>query len=764
MKNKYDIFYTTGGKRWFEALPIGNGRLGGMVYGDICEKIDLSESTCYSGKVEECNNPNAKEYFPKVKEEMLKRNYKQAAEDAKNIAGEYVNYGTNLPLGDITFDFDHKIEDVIDYQRGLSFTEAATETVYTYQGITYKRRAFATNVDEVIAVEFTANQNGAITFVSEFHGGKNPHTVKGEFQNFKAENNYLILDGKAYETIHTNEECGVSYCEMAYFHLIGGSIEFLENKVMVKDADSVVVYIAIHSDFFGGNPEESCKETIAQVKDKEVQDLFASHKQDFSNLLGRVDLYLEGKDYGNLPTNERLEQVKQGVSDDYNLITTMFQYARYLLISSSRENSPLPTHLQGVWNDNVACRIGWTCDMHLDINTQMNYWPAEITNLSECAKPLFDWVYDILLPSGQHTAKASYDCEGFVAHTVSNPWGFTAPGRAVYWGFHVTGGAWITTHMWQHYLYTGDKKFLQDICYPMLKENCKFFVDYMVKDPVTGYYVTPLSHSPENAYYVEGGQASVAVMPTCDIVILNEIFGEYIEASRVLKIEEKLIEQVIEIKNNMPPFQIGKDGRVQEWMEELEETDRNHRHTTHLMGLHPFHSITPDNEELAKACEKSIEARMTPYEKWEDTGWARSMIMCYYARLWEGDKAYYHIQEMIGKITETNLFVIHPPTAGADSNVYELDGNTGLCTCIAEMLLQSYDGTLHLLPAIPKEWVKGHIKGMKAVNDLTVDIYMEDNQLEKAVITGAANQMVSIRYEGQVYEEMLNSEGTLVFE
>ncbi|MFI3214210.1 MAG: glycoside hydrolase family 95 protein [Eubacteriales bacterium] len=756
MKNRYDIFYTTGGKRWFDALPVGNGRLGAMVYGDLIEKIDLSESTCYSGKVEECNNPNALEYFPKVKEKMLQRSYKEAAEVAKNVAGTYENYGTNLPLGNITFDFYHNTENVTNYKRGLCFAEAMTEVTYTYEGITYQRNVIATNVDDITAIRFCADKKGAISFTSTFDGGKNPHQVKQQ-------ENMLVLNGNAYETVHTKEVCGVSYCEMAEFALEGGTIEFANGKAMVKDADCVTIYIAIHSDFLGGDAEELCLDTMKHVKGIQFQDMLDKHQADFKQLLERVDFYLEGADYSQLPTDQRLEQIKNGEMQDFNLITTMYQYARYLLISSSRENSPLPTHLQGVWNDNVACRIGWTCDMHLDINTQMNYWPAEITNLSECTKPLFDWVYNMLLPSGQHTAKTSYDCEGFVAHTVSNPWGFTAPGRAVYWGFHMTGGAWITSHMWQHYLYTLDQEFLQNLCYPMLKENCKFFADYMVKDPVTGYMVTPLSHSPENAYYVEDGQASVAVMPTCDIVILDALFASYLEAIKVLGIEEPLKEQVEAIKANMPPLEIGTDGRLKEWMEELVETDRNHRHTTHLMGLHPFHCITPENEGLAKACEKSIEARMTPYEKWEDTGWARSMIMCYYARLWQGDQAYFHVLEMIRRITDTNLFVIHPPTAGADSNVYELDGNTGLCTCLTEMLFQSYDGILYLLPAIPKEWKTGHIKGLKAVNGFTVDIYIADNQLEKAVIVGEVNKEVMIRYNGQKYIQKTDQRGELVF-
>lgn len=788
MSTQYDIWYNKEGERWFEGLPLGNGRLGAMVYGGLTtESIDLSESTCYSGQVEETNNPESKEYYPLAKEAMFKRDYKAAVEYATHMTGSRANYGTNLPLGNIQFAFDHNKDEIENYVRGLTFQDGLASASYDYQGIHFTREFFCTNVDQVIGMKFSADTKGAITFKATFHGGENPHQVLSEGTD-------LILKGQSIEPKHTVDDCGVDYIERATFLPTGGTITATDGITTITGADEVIVYIAIHTDYLNkfpttstscncttgscgcasdedccngthhqkACPEQECILTLTKICGKSYPQVLAQHIEDFSSFMARVDFQLDGADYGKLPTDERLINFKNGTEDDFNLFTTMFQYARYLLLSSSRENSPLPTHLQGVWNDNVACRIGWTCDMHLDINTQMNYWPAQTTNLSECTKPLFDWLYYNLLPSGQHSARMSYDCDGFVAHTVSNPWGFTAPGAAVYWGFHMTGGAWITTHMWEHYKYTLDKDFLTNMAYPMMKENCKFFVDYLEIDPQTGYYVTPLSHSPENNYFIDEVRYSIALMPTCDIAILTELFETTIEAAKTLGVDTDFAEKLQEIKANFPPYQITSDGRLQEWMEEYKEAQPNHRHTTQLLGLYPFHSITPElTPELAQAAKKSIQGRLTPYSNWEDTGWARSMLMCYSARLWDEEASYFHVTEMMKRITETNLFVIHPPTAGATSNVYELDGNTGLCACMAEMLLQSYDDTLHLLPALPKEWKDGHIKGLKARNSLTVDIYFNNNQITKAIIQGTPEQELRIKHKEQVLVKNIPATGTL---
>ncbi len=753
---KQDLWYNTSGKNWFGALPIGNGRMGGMVYGGIkCERIDLSEVTCYSGRVENANNPNAKRAFSLAKKAMLERDYETAAKYAEDITGSRENYGTNLPLGTLYLDFEHDQEETCNYKRGLNFETATTTTSYEHKGVCYTRQCFASNIHNVIVVKITANKANSINFKAFFDGGKNPNYVK-------VEGDTLILRGKAFETRHTKEQCGVKYCEMVKINIDGGWVEDEGWNLKVKNANSAIVYIVIRSNYEKQIPVLACEIDLELVKNKSVESIYDEHVTDFSSYYNRAEFELKNKiDYHYLPTNERLEQVKNGV-EDLSLYTTMFDYARYLLISSSRENSPLPTHLQGVWNDNVACRIGWTCDMHLDINTQMNYWHAHSTNLAECTQPLSNWVHNCLLPSGKISAKQSYNCDGFVAHTVSNPWGFTAPGAAVYWGFHVTGGAWIATHLWQHYAYTLDEEFLHDTAYEVLKQACVFFTQYMVKDPQTGYYVTPLSHSPENNYRINGKEYSIALMPTCDIAILTEVFENFLNANEIIKGDEELVQKVKELKENMPPYQIGKDGRLQEWLEEFEECQPNHRHTTHMLGLHPFGSITPEKTpELAKACEKSMQARMTPYELWEDTGWARSMLMAYSARLWDGEGAWFHVQEMLKRITQKNLFVIHPPTAGATSDVYELDGNTGLGSCLAEMLLQSYDETIHLLPALPKAWQEGHVTGLKAKNNHTVDIYFKDNKLYKAVIKTRKGTSVNVRYNGKTIAKIADAKGEI---
>lgn len=751
--NKKAIWYEKAASRWFEALPVGNGRLGGMVYGGIAqERIDLTESTCYSGKVEEGNKDTASTFVPKVREALCKRDFHKAEELSNKVTGIRDNYGTHLPMGSLNIAFDVSEKDASNYKRSLDLDKSITQVTFNMGDVHYKREIFASNPDQVITIKLSSSKEKKLGFVISYDGEQRPHQVISDGID-------IMLTGRAIEERHTKENCGVSYSVCTRVLIQDGSMTNSDGVLIVTNATQAILYIAMHTTFNHNDANKLCMDQITAAQKKGYSKILDEHIRDYSKLFSRVDFDLACENQLNIPTDKRLEKVKKGV-EDHGLTALMFHYARYLLISSSRENSPLPAHLQGVWNDNVACNIGWTCDMHLDINTQMNYWPAQTTNLSECTKPLFDWIENTLVPSGRQTAKKSYACKGWVAHTVSNPWGYTAPGAATYWGFHPTGGAWIATHMWEHYLYSKDMNFLRDHAYPVLKAAAEFFMDYMFVDPMTGYLVTGPSHSPENQFIIDDGKFTIGLMPTCDIAILIALFDACIEGAKILGMDQTFASTLEEAKSKFPPYQVGKYGQLQEWLEDYEEALPHHRHTSHLLGVYPFGQITPEKTpDLIQAVRTSIQRRTTPEENWEDTGWARSMLIAYYTRLWDGDMAYHHILAMQRLITETNLFVIDPPSAGAEVDVYELDGNTGLCACIAEMFLQSYDGEIHLLPAIPKVWEEGYITGLCAVGGYEVDIYFKHNQLNRAIIRGEVQGMVTVKYKGHKKEVQLNHKG-----
>ena len=525
-----------------------------------------------------------------------------------------------------------------------------------------------------------------------------------------------------------------------------------DNGLFVKGADNAVILLSLGTDFNNNDPINSCRTRIDTAAAITYSDLFDIHIKDHQRLFNRVKLELGNTSCENMPTDQRLSAVKNG-REDLSLTTLMFQFGRYILMSSSRENSPLPAHLQGVWNDNIACRIGWTCDMHLDVNTEMNYWPSEVTNLSECNVPLFQWIEQRLIPSGRHTARVTYGLDGWVAHVVSNPWGYSAPGWATNWGIHSTGGVWVATHLWEHYLFTKDNEFLKLHLYPVYQETVKFFLKYLVEDQESGYFLSGPSMSPENSF-AYGSYAPIvssnSMGTVCDTVMVRELFNSFISACEILSVDDELLVETKVMLEKLPPFKVGKHGQLQEWFYDYDEPDPHHRHTSHLLSVFPFYQISPEiTPELAKAAMVSIKNRTTPDWKWEDTGWARALLILYTARLQMPEETYKHILAFQRGLMNDNLFAFCPPGAGAETNVFELDGITGLCTGVAEMLLQSHNGTIHILPALPNQWNKGFVKGLRARGGYEVDITWEDNELVSAEIYSEQAGLCIIRYRGK---------------
>lgn len=735
------LWYRQPAERWFEALPLGNGRLGAMIYGGIrSERIDLTESTCWAGEASAENCPEgAAERIPEIRSALFSQDYARAEELAQGILGKKLNYGTNLPLGGLEIGFDYPAGGIADYERALCLDTAVATTTYRVGTVLYRCAAFVSHPAQVIVARVTTDAPEGVHLTARLGGGDNPYEVGTDACGD------LLLRGQAFERIHSDGRTGVSFCGRLRVVAKGGDVSVSGDAVCVSGAQEALILVALGTTFGGGDPEALCRAQIDAAAARSYGELRAAHVADHLRLFGRVALDLGETSHPEWSTDERLAAVQEGAQDPA-LAALMFQYGRYLLLSSSRADSPLPTHLQGIWNDNVACRIGWTCDMHLDVNTQMNYWPAEVTNLGECTAPLFAWIERTLMPSGRQTAKQVYGCRGWVAHTVSNAWGYSAPGWSTHWGIHPTAGAWIASHLWEHYQFTGDRAFLAEHGYPVLVGAAQFYLDYLAQDPRSGHLVSGPASSPENAFSYQGGRYANDVGPTCDSVLIREILNACIAASETLDCDSEQRGVWAAARDRLPPFQIGRHGQLQEWLLDHEEALPNHRHTSHLLSVYPFHQINPDDTpELAEAARVSVERRMTPRERWEDTGWARSMLMLYAARLRDGEAAHQHILDMQRKLTEHNLFVVHPPTAGAQGNVYELDGNTGLCACIAEMLVQSHRGEIHLLPALPAAWSAGSVTGLCARGGFQVDMSWRDGKLTEAVIHSRLGRPCRVR-------------------
>lgn len=742
------LWYTKPAEQWIEALPLGNGRIGAMVYGGVhTERIALSEVTCYSGEPSEENNrKEAPGLIKSMKEALLAGDYKKAKELHEGVYGNKLNYGTNLPVGNLVLDFNKRDADCTGYIRDLKLDAAVASVEYKVNETAYRREIFVSNPHQVMVMKITSSAPEGLYFEASLDGGDN------SCETMPDGSGDLLLHGKAYEKLHSDGKSGVDFhCRMRVA-AEGGNTDSDGRRIIVEGAYSAVILVALGTTFENRDILPECKSRLDAAAALSYGELSEAHAAEYRHLFNRVELELGDDSHSALPTDVRLNAVKNG-KEDAELTALMFQYGRYLLISSSRENSPLPAHLQGVWNDNLACRIVWTCDMHLDINTQMNYWPAEVTNLPECTRPLFKWLKEKLVPSGRLTAKETYGLNGWVAHIFSNAWGFTAPGFGECWALHPTGGAWLATHLWEHYLYTQDAVFLEQQVYPVYRGAVDFFLEYLTPDPESGYLLSGPSISPENFFRCGEGEYAVSMGATCDTVIIRELFNGYLSACEILRCDEETVSRVKEAVSKLPPFKTGKYGQLQEWFYDFEEPDLHHRHTSHLLSVFPFGQISPEKDpDLAEAAKVSILRRTMPEEKWEDTGWAHSLLLLYAARLLDGEWSYKHVLSMQRSLTDNNLMVFSPPVAGAHTNVYEMDGNTGFCAGIAEMLLQSHNEEIHLLPAVPEAWGDGKVKGLRARDGFEVDICWENGKLAEASVYSFVDRLCKIRHKNKKVE------------
>lgn len=732
------LWYNQPASEWMKSLPVGNGRLGAMVFGGIQkETIALNEVTMWSGK----NDPLqeqiiGKQKLEEIRDYFFKGELKKGNEVSQNLlAGIPHSFGTHLPIGNLYLTFDYPEGTLQNYERELNLKNAISTVSYEKGNVKYNREIFCSNPDSVLVVKLSANQKAALSFSVSLD----------LLQKAKLNLNNNILEFSGDLSDKDPETGGVAFLGNIAVKSEDGNVSVEGKQLKVKDATTAFLYIDIRTNFKSPGYQAICQNTVQRAQKEDYNLLKQRHIEDYHKLFGRVELFLGNSDMDNLPTDLRWLMVKEG-KNDVGMDVLFFQYARYLLIASSRENSPLPANLQGIWNDNLANNMGWTCDYHLDINTQQNYWLANTGNLPECNTPLFGYIKDLSV-YGKKTAKDLYGAKGWTAHTMANVWGFTAPGWGVGWGLFPTAGSWIASHLWSHYCYTLDQEFLKNQAYPVLKENAQFLLSYMTTDPASGYLVTGPSTSPENGFKYNGDAISLSMMPTTDRVLVVEIFKSVIEASKILNVDKQFCDSLQKALGKIPPLQISKiNGGVQEWLADYEEAYPNHRHTSHLIALYPFNQISIDKDpELAKAAAKTISNRLNAHG-WEDVEWSRANMICFNARLKNSVEAYQNVILLQRYFTRENLLTISPKgIAGAPYDIFIFDGNEAGAAGMAEMLIQSQGESIEFLPAIPDAWKTGYFKGLCVKGGGIVDLKWTDKQIESAKIKATANQNFKIK-------------------
>jgi alpha-L-fucosidase 2 len=745
---------------WLKSMPLGNGSLGVMVFGDVnYERIQLNEETMWSGSPDDSDNPEAALHQDKIRQLLFEGKYREATELTNSTqickgAGSGHGNGANLPfgcfqtLGDLWIDWQ-KNDEYENYYRELDLNDAVARVRYTQKGVQYTREIFTSYPDHVMVARFIADKPGQISFNCKMNRPERFRTC--------AENNQLVMSGAL-----SNGKGGDGLEYMARLKAVNknGTVSVSDSVLTVKDADEVILFLSASTDYKlefprykGRDYKTITQNNIEKAAEKTYEVLLNAHIADYQTYFKRVELKL-----CNLPdtisTDERISRFRETKNDNH-LTQLVFQYGRYLLISSSRPGT-MPANLQGIWANKI--QTPWNGDYHTDVNIEMNYWPAEVTNLSEMHLPIFDLIASLMQP-GSKTAQVQYNSKGWVVHPITNVWGYTSPGESASWGMHTGAAAWICQHIGEHFRFTNDTAFLEEM-YPVLKGAVEFYMDWLVADPETGKLVSGPAVSPENTFVApDGSKCQISMGPTHDQQVIWQLFNDFAMVSGVLGLNDDFSVLVETAKNNLTGTQIGADGRLMEWAKEYPEAEPGHRHISHLFALHPGSQINPlKTPELAYAAGKSLAYRLKSDTNYgaASIGWSAAWQISLNARLHQSEKAKASVDLVLSQSINQNLFGNCPP--------FQMDNNFGFTAGIAEMLLQSHvqndkrEFIIHLLPALPEVWANGAVKGLKARGNVTVDLKWSNGTMEEVILTPATSHPFIVKL-GNSEREIITEPG-----
>ena len=748
------LWYETPAKDWFEALPLGNGRLGAMVFGGVNEEhLQLNEESLWAGAPEDPFPENVSEHYARFQQLNLQGKYEEALSyGLENLAVRPSSIRSYEPLGDLFLKFEH--EKVEDYKRSLDLSTGITTIEYAVNGKRFKRESFISKGYDAIFYRFESLDGEETNCSIHFDRFKDiQQSIQG---------NRIVVNGQIFDDPNGYDDnpdgSGKGGYHMKFSTVVGvntdnGELSAKDSSIVVNKSKAFTVIVSAATDYnlkklnFDRNIDayKKAESILNKALEASYDEVKKEHIQTHSSVYNRVDLDISGMVNDTIPTDRRMKIQKEGGEDPY-LAQLLFQYGRYLLMGSGGGNAVLPANLQGIWNQDEWA--AWEADFHLNINLQMNYWPADVCNLSETFDPLSNYMVQ-LAKRGAKTAKNFLDSDGWMAHHVANPFGRTTPSGSNVLSQVTNGysfpmaGTWMSLSLWRHYTFTNDTEYLSDKAYPVLKGAARFVLDFLQEDS-NGMLVTAPSYSPENSYIdPHTNQKSLnTVAATIDIQIIKELFNACLQSEKILG-KNELSDEISEAILKLPATKIGKDGTIQEWMEDYEDGEPGHRHVSHLFGLYPSDQITQNTPELFEAAKKTLEKRLA--SGGGQTGWSRAWMVNFYARLFDGTASNHHINNLLRKQITNNLFDLHPP------KIFQIDGNLGVTAGIAEMLLQSHEqGVINLLPALPSQWKTGSVKGLKARGGFEVNMAWKEGQLVNAQLIGKPGSLGQFKYKGEI--------------
>ncbi|OPC04602.1 glycoside hydrolase [Elizabethkingia meningoseptica] len=744
------LWYTKPSASWNEALPIGNGRLGAMVFGGVNnETFQLNEESLWSGKKINDVNPEAKSHLAEIQNLLINGENEKAHELSKKyLLATPPNFQSYQTLGDLRISFPG--QSPTEYKRSLDISTGITSVSYKSGDVQYTREAFVSAPDDVMVIRLTSSKPNQLHFKINL--------VRDLDASIQSSGNTLQLNGQMVDL--SSADTGEGGMDMKFNALAkvinkDGSVVAAQNSIMVKDASEVLILLTAATDYNLAkldfdrsiNPLATCQKIIKNAEVKSYEQLLKNHLAEFQPLMKKLSIDIKGDaSLANLPTSERLERVKKGAVDN-GLTSLYFQFGRYLLLSSSRLPGKLPANLQGIWNKDYDAP--WKSDYHTNINIQMNYWPVDVANVSSSMDVFTNFTETLSKEAGRNVASQMYGAKGWTVHHATNIFGRGGIISGIHWGTSPLAASWLCLNIWEHYLFTQNKKFLQEQAYPVMREAAQFVQSFLIKDK-NGYLVTAPSMSPENSFILPNGKTeTLTYAPTIDVMLIMSLYKACLEAQTILNTDKEFGVQLSNTLKKLPPVKISKKyGTIQEWIEDYDEAEPGHRHISHLLGLYPANIISVDDKPLFEAARKTLERRLQ--NGGGHTGWSRAWIINFYARLLDGEQAGENVQALLQKSTLINLLDVHPP--------FQIDGNFGGTAGIAEMLVQSHNGYIQLLPALPSIWQDGEVKGLRSRGGFEVNMKWDKMKLTDAVLINTLNRKntVKVKYGNKIISVTLS--------